>query len=290
MREEKMTRSGFSYIESFPELNHSIDLTNSYIQSDQNWRRFLSVESDADKVTSAIPMLHIERFGSSSFAYFEANEHKNSQIVLNEEFLQRFRVLKNTKINSLDEEEWVLLVFFWAIVLVHEFCHFVVRFKKPERKTPIKLRRKHRGRMMDAGHSLEIVLFNGILGLVGDSKVHIQDGSKRKFRKIIIQMNNSSKTYEADVNLLKTIVSNIIPSTDLFENNHAVEYIPEKDDEVYESPISEVEYNVEIDDDPSSWETDEQILTRLGLDPQSCVIMWLNANCYDDPDHSLKWE
>jgi hypothetical protein len=163
-------------------------------------------------------------------------------------------------------DEWTMLVFFYAIALVHEYCHYLVRFQNWSRITPSKLRKYHRGRI--AGHSFEVILFDGILRLV-------QNVPRDEVTGIVLEKYDPErKLYKVDINALNTIVNFKRHLLNLFEKEELDEYAA--DDKLNERILYSVEldeYEPFIDLSAIKSETDANILREMKLDPKHNIIL-----------------
>jgi hypothetical protein len=101
-----------------------------------------------------------------------------------------------------DDDEVILLQIFIAILLFQEVAHHLVKFFNPRRRTtPLKLRPIFRGHRVDAGNSLELKVFNGVVMPVVSIHHSIEDYHCAYFSGLCIE------TFDSD--LYRAISSNL---------------------------------------------------------------------------------
>jgi hypothetical protein len=212
----------------------------------------LSVRDDIhfnEAFSSAPEILVDEKAAHLSFAYsrvFSEND-KNDQLQftysethLSKKYVTRLARLLESRPDD-DDDEVILLQVFLGVLLVHEFAHFLVRRYKPDRRTPFKLRPKFRGQRVDAGHSLELTAFRGIVKPVIGLHSNIEDFSCAYFRKLCIE-NVEHEIYQAKIDHLRNVISEEIDFIDF------TDYLPDgvsKDEVLMSRPVSV--YNEEPD-------------------------------------------
>jgi hypothetical protein len=262
---------GFVYNSALEELNQSIDLANAYIESYRSRLSRFAQDSESFENALLVPLQVSESdLGTNSYARVHLNPDTITiEVNLNSKFLSRLKFLHMRKSLRKYSDEWIILIFFFAIVLVHAYCHFVVRYTNWNRKTPYKLRKIHRGRMMNAGHTFEINVFGGILRLV--------QGSDGEFTRIILEEFESVlKFYKVEIEALKKIVNGKSPLDDLFDKDIPDEFIPEEKshEHVLDSIVDLDEWEEPISDSLSFKEdTDEDFLRSINLDPKHNTIL-----------------
>jgi hypothetical protein len=258
---------GLQYIPRLRELDAAIEIANAYIMDNKSLLRSLLEDEklfdQALKMASSIKIssMKLER---QTFARTIVDK-KHFEIQLNEQFCERFRVLKKEHKNG---DEWIVLSYFFGLVLFHEYAHCIVRFKTPIRSTPRKLRMNHRGRLMDAGHTIEVKLFNGILKLVEIKGVDFLDPKKMKFRNIILEENLFPHYLrEAHMDRLKKAYESREAVICIFTEDSPI-YVPSENEQILDSVVTNVEEPLYDDEKVIQIESEEDRLRKIGLDPE----------------------
>jgi hypothetical protein len=258
----------------FPELNASIKLANAYIRECQGIGMLSEFSKDLNEFQEALEQnigISVVDIGNQAFARIHAGNVR--LIELNSRFIAQLKAFEVERRNiDIDDDEYVLLVFFFSVILVHEYCHFLVRFGDKTRATPKRLRIRHRGRLMDAGHSFEIKLFNGILRMVSDLE-------GKSLKHLILEMHVPElKRFKVDPKVIRRIVEFTSPLGNLFESDVPQEYFEGKSEHIFEcfDDLDEKEPLLPEEEIPS----DSKVLRDLGLDPETHKILRFDdENC-----------
>jgi hypothetical protein len=169
-KEAKKDTVGFERVEEHPELDKAIELANFYIEKcSEHFTDLLeNFEEDFPGALRNAPNIRFEDLDAREIGYTPISEQRPKYIVLNTKYTNLLETLKDNgrAVISMEDPDFMAISFFVGIGILHEFCHVMVRYRTGERKTPLKLRKQHRGERVDAGKSVEIQLFGGLFRLV----------------------------------------------------------------------------------------------------------------------------
>jgi hypothetical protein len=217
---------GYQCLADFPALKMSVTIANRLIsQYKQALMAFMAFEVRNDnhfqEAFHSAPALFVDDTGGSSSAFTLVFSHDDderqflrSETHLNELFVARLTELIN---NKPDDDEVVVLQVFIGVVLFHEFVHHLIRRFNPKQKNPMKIRRQFKGQRMDAGHSLELKVFDGIVMPAVERDHQIDDYSSTHVHSLCIQ-NPEGDLYRARVSNLKLYCSEEIDFIEFSEH------------------------------------------------------------------------
>jgi hypothetical protein len=270
-----MSGSGYQFNPDLPELNESIVLANAYIQKYRGiLEDFAQDKKTFDKALSSPVSIKAADLGKTSYAKASFNiPTKSIEINLNSRYIDRLKFLMPKKNLRIYSQEWTFLVFFFAVVLLHQYCHYIVRFKNWSRITPRRCR-TYRGKLLDAGHSLEIIIFKGILRLV-------QSDTSDRYTGIVLEVYDPELTFhKTNIETLKNIVDSKYPEGKLYEGDVPEEYIPdEKSKEHILDSVEDLDENEPVLDVPViEYDTDTDARS-LTLDSKHHTIIRFPDHC-----------
>lgn len=264
---------GLQYIPRLRELDVAIDIANAYIKDNVTLlRRLLEDEKQFDRALKRASLIKISssELGKTNIYARTVVDKKHTEILLNDHFCERFRVLKK---EHKHQEELMVLSYFFGLVLFHEYAHYIIRFKTPSRATPRKLRLCHRGRLMDAGHTIEIKLFDGVLKLVEFKDVDLLDSEKTKFKGIILEENHPPHVLrEADMDSLKKVYKTRDAAIIIFKEDSPI-YVPRENEQILDSIVTNVEEPLYDEKEVEIEISEEDRLRKIGLDPEIYSII-----------------
>ena len=193
---------GFRHIAEKPELNLAINVANMYI--DEGKVHFLDMLEDAKDLDAAIknaPNIHIEELNEGDTPI---SDERPTHIVLNSKYTNILTLLHQQGRSRVDitDYSFAAVSFYVGITILHEFCHFLVRYKSGKRESPLKLRRQHRGERVDIGSTIEITFFQGILRLVQHSNKNFS---------LILDVTYPSRRLWIDMNVVCKVCSEFTP-------------------------------------------------------------------------------
>ncbi len=148
---------GFQHITKIPELDLAIDIANMYMTKySKHFLDLLEDVKDLDAVIQNAPSIHIEELSRPKVGNTPISEKRPTYIVLNSNYISILTLLHQQGRSRIDVQDhsFAAVSFYIAITILHEFCHFVVRYKSGKRKSPLKLRRQHRGERVDIVKSM----------------------------------------------------------------------------------------------------------------------------------------
>ncbi len=177
---------------------------------------------------------------------------------------------------DIEDPSFAAVSFYMAITILHEFCHFLVRYKSGKRNSPLKLRRKHRGERVDVGSSMEIALFQGIMRLVRHKK------ENQDYFSLLLDFTSPACRLWVDMKVICEVCQSFIPAFCFWEDVDAdsasfklqdedsiLNYNPLLDD----IPLEKFEPESEFDN------SDEAALREMGLDPERHEISLWKWDC-----------
>jgi hypothetical protein len=279
MSEEESSKkvTGFSHLPNNPELDKAIDLANVYIKSSKLYLgELLEQSKDFDEAVENAPHIRIEVLKGNEIAYTPLPTAKDDDkrpefISISStcaEMLKYFCDNERDKIQLKNEDPgFTALSFFMTSTILHEFCHFLVRFRHGKRKSPMKLRKQHRGERADIGHSTEIRIFGGIIKL-------IQIAGEAPQYKLALDITSPARRVWVDMDTISSAFMELKAVTVLYDEsspdfNKPFELQP--GDKIFNA--SSYDDNIQEEDLVDQIiDTDESILLELGLDPKTAKI------------------
>jgi hypothetical protein len=118
----------FKYNRDFPEINPSIDLANAYIKySAIILSDFAGSRDSFLRVVDTWQDVSVVNLGNSSYA--RLIYESEFRIELNMKYIERIKDLETERMTKIDNDEWVILLFFIAIDLFTNFAIYWCAFK-----------------------------------------------------------------------------------------------------------------------------------------------------------------